>query len=70
MAASVHIIDIMNISVYLFIANNISMRILHVIPQKSYTKHLCGNIGNDFPNAYTNEMVFVWRVEPNFGGQE
>ena len=54
-----NLIDMVDITVYPSIVNNISAHILYVISHKVYTKQLCGDIGNDSPNLYTNENVFV-----------
>ena len=53
-----------DIPVYSSMANNSGAHILHVITHKSDINQLCGNIENDFPNAYTNYKVFVQRPGP------
>ena len=49
--------DMMEIPVYSFKINNISVNLLHMISYKSDMKQLCGNFGNDFSNAYTNKEI-------------
>ena len=51
-----NLIDMIEITLYSSTVNRIRVQLLHVITQKAYTKQLCGNIMNYFPNAYTKKM--------------
>jgi hypothetical protein len=48
---------------------SISVQLLHVIAHKANLKQLCGDIGNAYVNATTNEKVFA-RAGPEFGDYE
>ena len=65
-----HLVDTMNIQVFSSTVKSISIQLLHVISHKDKLKQLCGDIGNAFPNAYTNEKVFVPYAGLEFGEKE
>ena len=67
LVAGGHLIDIYDTPVYSSTVKSISVRLLHVIAHKAKLELLCGDIGNAFPNAYTNEKVYVSRAGPEFG---
>ena len=55
-----HLVDMLDIQVYSSTAKSISVQLLHhVISHKANLEHLCGDIGNVFPNAYTKEKVYI-----------
>jgi len=54
-----HLVDTMNIQVFSSTVKSISIQLLHVISHKDNLRQLCGDIGNAFPNAYTNEKFFI-----------
>ena len=56
--------------VYSSTVKSISVQLLHVIAHKAGLDQLCGDIGNAFPNAYTNEKVYIPRAGPEFGEHE
>ena len=62
-----HLVNIMNIQVFSSTVKSISIQLLHVISHKDNLKQLCGDIGNAFQNAYTNEKVLYhmqdWNLE-------
>ena len=55
LVAGGHLIDIADTPVYSSTVKGIGVQLLHVISHKANLKQLCGDIGNAFPNAYTNE---------------
>ena len=57
MLAGGDIIDIMHTPLYLSKVKNISLQLLRVIVHMAYIKQICGNIGDYFPNTYTNEKI-------------
>eukprot|EP00957_Ditylum_brightwellii_P078616 5976852-Ditylum_brightwellii.AAC.2 len=65
-----HLVDIMDTPVYSSTVKSISVQLLHVISHKASLEQLCGDIGNAFPNAFTNETLFVARAGPEFGKHE
>ena len=56
-----HINDMLVLLVCSYTGKNASVNIMYVIYHKADMKHICGNIRNVFPNAYTNVKVFVKR---------
>jgi hypothetical protein len=48
---------------------SISVKLLHVISHKKQLRQLCGDIGNAYVNAFTNEKVYA-RAGPEFGTLE
>ena len=62
-----HVVDIFDILVYSFTVKGVIIQLLYVITHKANLQQLCGNIGNAFPNAYTNEKVYVRKAGPEFG---
>ena len=67
LVAGGHLIDIADTPVYSSTVKSISVQLLHVISHKANLKQLCGDIGNAFPNAYTNENIFVRKAGVEFG---
>ena len=67
LVAGGHLIDIADTPVYSSTVKSISVQLLHVISHKANLKQLCGDIGNAFPNAYTNEKIFVRKAGVEFG---
>ena len=59
--------DMLDIQVYSSTVKSISIQLLHVISHKDNLEQLCGDIGNAFPNAYTNEKVYIPRAGLEFG---
>eukprot|EP00957_Ditylum_brightwellii_P121016 9229095-Ditylum_brightwellii.AAC.2 len=60
----------MDTPVYSSTVKSISVQLLHVISHKASLEQLCGDIGNAFPNTFTNEKVFVGMTGPEFGKYE
>ena len=67
MVAGGHLVEMFDIQVYSSTVKSISVQLLHVISHKAGLEQLCGDIGNAFPNAYTNEKVYVKKAGPEFG---
>ena len=67
LVAGGHLVDMLDIQVYSSIVRSISVQLIHVISHKSNLKQLCGDIGNAFPNAYTNEKVYIPKAGIDFG---
>jgi hypothetical protein len=59
LVAGGHLIDILDNSGYSSCVKNISVRLLHLIADQHKLTQLCGDVGNVFVNAYTNERVFA-----------
>ena len=70
LVAGGHLVDVTDVQVYSSTVKSISVQLLHVISHKAGLKQLCGDIGNAFPNAYTEEKVFVIKAGPEFGKYE
>jgi len=70
LVAGGHLVDMMDIQVYSSTVKSISVQLLHVISHKAGLEQLCGDIGNAFPNAYTNEKVYIQKAGPEFGEYE
>ena len=67
LVAGGHLVDMMDIQVYSSTVKSISVQLLHVISHKANLEQLCGDIGNAFPNAYTNEKVYIAKAGIEFG---
>ena len=67
LVAGGHLVDLIDTPYYSSTVKSISVQLLHVIAHKLDLKQLCGDIGNAFPNAYTNEKVYVPKAGPEFG---
>lgn len=67
LVAGGHLVEVFDTPVYSSTVKSISVQLLHVIAHKVDLKQLCGDIGNAFVNAYTNEKVFVYRAGIEFG---
>lgn len=70
LVAGGHLVDLIDTPVYSSTVKSISVQLLHVIAHKANLKQLCGDIGNAFPNAYTNEKVYVAKAGKEFGELE
>ena len=70
LVAGGHLVDVTDIQVYSSTVKSISVQLLHVISHKAGLKQLFGDIGNAFPNAFTEEKVFVVKAGPEFGKYE
>jgi hypothetical protein len=64
-----HLIDALDLGIYSTTVKSISVKLLHVIAHKQELKPLCGDIGNAYVNAFTNEKVYA-REGPEFGDLE
>ena len=54
-----HLIDTLDHDIYSTTVKSISVKLLQVIAHKSNLEILCGDIGNAYVNAYTNEKVYA-----------
>ena len=54
-----HLIDALDHDIYSTTVNSISVKLLQVIAHKANLEIQCGNIGNAYINAYTNEKVYA-----------
>eukprot|EP00957_Ditylum_brightwellii_P019844 1497808-Ditylum_brightwellii.AAC.1 len=70
LVAGGHLVDVMDTPVYSSTVKSISIQLLHMISHKASLEQLCGDIGNTFPNAFTNKKVSVARAGPEFGKHE
>ena len=61
-----HLVDVIDTPFYSSIVKIISIQLINVISHKAGLQQLCGHIGNEFPNAFTDEKVFVI-AGPEFG---
>ena len=61
-----HLVDALDNNIYSSTVKGISVRMLHVIAHKQNLKLLCGDVGNAYVDAYTNELVYS-RAGPEFG---
>ena len=64
-----HLVDVLDNNLYSSTVKGISVKILHVIAHQQQLKLLCGDVGNAFVNAHTNELVFT-KAGPEFGDKE
>ena len=69
LVAGGHLVNVVE-PVYSSTVKSISVQLLHVIAHKAGLRQLCGDIGNAFPNAYTNEKVYIPAAGPEFGDFE
>ncbi len=53
-----HLVDSLDNNVYSSTVKGISVRVLHLLAHKMNLKMLCGDMGNAYVNAYTNELVY------------
>jgi hypothetical protein len=58
LVAGGHLVDSLDNNVYSSTVKGISVRVLHVIAHKMKLKLFCGDVGNAYNNAYTNELVY------------
>lgn len=58
LVAGGHLVKVLDNLVYSSMVKTISIRLLHVIADKAKMSQLCGDIGNAFPHATTNENFF------------
>ena len=59
LVAGGHLIDPLDHEVYSSTVKGISVRLLQVIAHKEKYEILCGDVGNAFPTAYTNEKIYA-----------
>ena len=69
LVAGGHLIDLIETPTYSSTVNSISVQLLHLIAHQHNLKQLCGDVGNAYVNAYTNEKVFAI-AGPEFGKYE
>ncbi len=69
MVAGGHLVEASEHDIYSSTVKGISVKLLHVIAHKQGLKQLCGDVGNAYINAYTNEKVYA-RAGPEFGTKE
>ena len=69
LVAGGHLVELLDTNVYSSTVKPISVKILHVIAAKQGLKQLCGDVGNAYINAYTNEKVYSI-AGPEFGEKE
>ena len=69
LVAGGHLLAILDTPTYSSTVKSISVQILHVIAHKTKMSQLCGDIGNAYVNASTNEKVYA-RAGPEFGEHE
>ena len=67
LVAGGHLLEALGVDVYSSTVKSISVKLLHVIAHSAKLDALCGDIGNAFPNAYTNEKVYVPKAGTEFG---
>ncbi len=66
LVAGGHLVDSLDNNVYSSTVKGISVRVIHFIAHKMKLKLLCGDVGNAYVNAYTNELVYS-RCRKEFG---
>ena len=66
LVAGGHLVDALENSIYSSTVKGISVQMLHVIAHKQGLKLLCGDVGNAYVNAFTNELVYCC-AGPEFG---
>ena len=59
LAASSHLVELLDNDVYASNVKGISVKILHIIAHANDLNALCGDVDNAFPNAYTEEKVYT-----------
>ena len=59
LVAGGHLIDALDHDIYSTTVKSISVKLLQVIAHKSNLEILCGDIGNAYVNAYTNENLYA-----------
>jgi hypothetical protein len=69
LVAGRHLVDCVDNNIYSSTVKGISIRMLHVIAHQQKLEILCGDIGNAYVNAYTNELVWS-KAGPEFGDLE
>ena len=50
-----HLVDAKHVDIYLSTVKGVSINLLEVISEKNDLQQLCGDVGNAFVNAYTDE---------------
>jgi hypothetical protein len=69
LVAGGHAVDASHVATYASVVRRISTRTLHVLAHRNKLKALCGDVGNAFVNAWTNEN-FYCRAGPEFGDRQ
>ena len=67
LVAGSHLVNMLDIQVYSSTVISTGVQILRVILHKANLEQLCGDIGNSFLNAYTNEKVYILKSRIVFG---
>jgi hypothetical protein len=62
-----HLEDALDHVIYSSTVKGVSVKLLHVIPHKTGMTQLCGNIGNAYINAFTNENKVYSVAGKEFG---
>ena len=70
LVAGGYLAEMLDIPIHFSKVKEISVRLLHVIAHNAGLKQLCGDIMNAYPNAETNEKVFVSRAGVKFGNNK
>ncbi len=59
LVAGGHLVDALDHDVYSSTVKGVSVKLLHVIAHKTGMTQLCGDVGNAYVNAFTNEKVYA-----------
>jgi hypothetical protein len=59
LVAGGHLVDALDHDIYSSTVKGVSVKLLHVIAHKAGMSQLCGDVGNAYVNAFTNEKVFA-----------
>ena len=59
LVAGGHLVELLDNDVYASYVKGISVKLLHIIAHANDLNALCGDVGNAFPNAYTEEKVYA-----------
>ena len=69
LVAGGHLIDALDHDIYSSTVKGVSVKLLQVIAHSASLDILCGDIGNAYVNAYTNEQVYAY-AGSEFGAKE
>ena len=59
LVAGGHLVDALDHDIYSSTVKGVSVKLLHVIAHKTGMTQLCGDVGNAYVNAFTNEKVYA-----------
>jgi hypothetical protein len=59
LVAGGHLVDALDHNIYSSTVKGVSVKLLHVIAHKTGMSQLCGDVGNAYVNAFTNEKVYA-----------